>query len=95
MSAALEIVAESIKYYPGLPYRRYNIHLILGWILFYHKDAWSCDVQLYKTNKQVNLVWWRRYNTIYGMAWMATIFGIGIMSPTARKSWNKKGVIND
>ena len=69
-----------------MPYRRYNIRLLFGWTFFYHKDAWSCDVQLYKPNRQLDLVYWRRYNTLYGMAWVCVVFGITIKSDSAIKA---------
>ena len=83
----VEIVEGTIQYYPSLPYKRFNIHLLFGWILFYHKDIWSCDIQLYNSKKQLDIVWWRRYNTIYGIAWITTIFGFTIKSAIARKAW--------
>jgi len=70
----MDIVEGSIKYYPGLPYTRYNIRLF-GWTLFFHKDAWSCDIQFYNSQRQLDIVWWRRFNTKYGMAWSCIIFG--------------------
>lgn len=63
----MEIVKGSIKYYPGLRYKRFNIRLLFGWTLFYHKDAWNCDIQLYKTGRHIILFYWRRYNTLCGM----------------------------
>ena len=88
---AIQIVEGTTKYYPSLPYKRCNIHLVFGWRLFCHKDGGSCDIQLYKTCKQLNLFWWRRYNTLYGMAWIAVILGIPIKSPLARKAWGSGG----
>ena len=72
----MEIVGGTTRFYPSLPYRRYNIHLLFGWTLFFHKDTWSCDIQLYNSKRQLDLVRWRRYNTLFGMAWSAIIFGI-------------------
>ncbi len=63
----MEIVKGSVKYYPGLSYKRFNARLLFGWTLFYHKDAWSWDIHLYKEGRQIDLVYWRRYNTLCGM----------------------------
>ena len=89
----MEIIKGSTKYYPSLPYRRLNIHLPFGWILFFHKDVGSCDIQLYNSNRQLDLVWWHRYNTLYGMAWICVIFGITIESVIAKLA--SKGVSDE
>ena len=57
----MDIVEGTIKYYPSLAYRHYNIRLLFGWVLFYHKDAWTCDIQIYKPEyKQITLLRWRK-----------------------------------
>ncbi len=86
----MEIANKSITYFPSLPYRRFNIRLLFGWTLYYHKDAWSCDIQLYKSCRQLDLVWWRGYNTIYGRAWKAVILVIAFRNAIATKA--RKGV---
>lgn len=89
----MNIVEGSIKYYPSLPYRRFNARLLFGWILFFHKDAWRCDIQLYNSKKQLDLVWWRRFNSLYGLAWVAVILGITLRNRVANKA--RKGVNNE
>lgn len=86
----MEIVEGTIKYHPPLPYRQFNLHLLFGWVLFYHKDAGRLDVQLYNSERQVTLIRWCKYNTIYGMAWIATIFGVVFKSGIAKKAWSQK-----
>lgn len=83
----------SVKYYHSLQYKRYNISLPFRWTLFFHKDRWSCDVRLYKPGKLIELVWFRRYNTLYGMAWIVVILGVNFQSIVARKA--AKGVNNE
>jgi len=80
----MNIVESSIKYYPSLPYRRFNLRLLFGWRLFYHKDAWNCDIELYKTGRIVNLWHWRRYNTLCGVASVCNLFGCFIKLPIKR-----------
>ncbi len=86
----MNIMEGTIKYYPSLPYKRFNLCLLFGWVLFFHKDAWSCDIQLYNSKRQIDLVWWRCYNTLYGMAWAAIVFGVTIQSAIARKACGKR-----
>lgn len=82
----MEIAEGTVKYYPPLSYRGFCIHLF-GWSLFYHKDTWTCDVQLYGPKREIDVASWNKYNTIYGMAWVATIFGVVIKSAIAKKAW--------
>ena len=84
------IVGGTTRFFHPVPFRRHNIHLLFGWSLFFHKDAWSCDIKIYNSKRQLDLVWWRRYNTLNGMAWSAIIFGVIIQSAIARESRNKK-----
>ena len=86
----MQIVERSIKYYTSLPYRRLNFPLLFGWKLFFHKDAWSCDIQLYNSRSKLDLVWWQCYNTCYGRAWIAIIFGFTIKSAIAKEAWGGK-----
>ncbi len=97
----MEIVPGTIRYYPSLRYRRINKRLLFGWFFFFHKDGGSCDIQLYgpwhrvglsefpQRSKQLDIVRWRCYNTLYGRTWSATIFGITIRQTIARGIWKR------
>ncbi len=98
----MEIVAGTIKYYPALQCKHFNLTLPFGWWLFYCKDAWSCDIILFgqwhrvgvseypQRRELLNIFKWKRYNTLYGIAWSAIIFGIIIKSAIARKASEKR-----
>jgi len=98
----MEVVEGTTRYYPPLPYKRYNVRLPFGLNLFYHKDAWSLDIQLLgpwrkvgtqeypQIRKQIDIAWWKRYNTLYGKAWRAIVLGVQVWSSTARRA--RKGV---
>lgn len=82
----MQIVNGTVTYYPSLPYRQHNIRLPFGWTLFIHKDAWSCDIQISNQNSKLDLLWWRRYNTLYGMAWKVIVMGLTVKSAIASKA---------
>jgi len=86
-----EIVEGSIKYHSPLPYRRHNIRLPFGWSLISHKDAYLYYIALFTKRQIFDLIYWERYNTLYGMAWLVIILGITIKSTIARKACEVKG----
>ena len=75
----------------------HNIRLLFGWTLFIDKGVGRCDIQLYsrwegigqaefpQRQRQLDIVYYRRYNTIYGMAWQATILSHTFRSATANR----------